>query len=68
MRIPPANAAETQDKLRAGDHSFLDMLMRFGGGVLRETDAYWADRSDDVDAWVHYRVEKGGGPPTLFTK
>ena len=48
---PPANAAEMQDKLRAGDHSFLDRIRHFGGGVLRGTDAYWGDRSDDVDYW-----------------
>ena len=60
------NAAEMQDKLRAGDHTFLDRLRRFGGGVLRGTDAYWSERSDDVDAWLHYHVEQGSGVPTLF--
>ena len=47
---PPANAAEMQDKLREAGRSFLDRLRRFGGGVLRGTDAYWSERSDDVDA------------------
>ena len=56
---PPANAAEMQDKLRAGGRSFLGRIRRFGCGVPRVTDAYWAERSDDVDAWVHYRVEQG---------
>ena len=60
------NAAEMQDKLRAGGRSLLDRLRRFGVGVLSGTDAYWAERSDDVDAWPHYRVEQGGGDPTLF--
>ena len=63
---PPMNAAERQDKLRAGDRSFLDRLRHFGGGVPRRADAYWADRSGDVDARSHYRVEKEGGGPTLF--
>ena len=32
---PPANADETMDELRAGNHSFLDRIRRFGGGVPR---------------------------------
>ena len=64
--MTPANAAETQGNLREGDHSFLDRRRRFGGGVLRWTYAYWAERSDDVDAWLHYRVEQGNGVQTLF--
>ena len=55
-----------QDNLRAGDRSFPDRLRRFGGGVPRCTDAYWAERADDVDAWPRYRVEKRRGSPTLF--
>ena len=60
------NAAEMQDKLRAGDRSFLDRLRHFGGGVLRGADAYGDDRSDDVDAWLHCRAEVENGSPTLF--
>ena len=59
---PPANAAEIQCKLRAGDHSFLDRLRRFGGGFLRGTDAYWAEALGDVDAWIRYQVEQGADP------
>ena len=55
-----------QDKLRAGAHSFLGRLRRVGGGVLRGTDAYVAERSEDVDAWLHYHVEQGRGCPTRF--
>ena len=40
------------------------MVRRFGGGVLRGTAAYWADRSDDVDAGLHYHVEHRNGVPT----
>ena len=65
-RGPPANAAGMQGKLRAGDHSFLDRLRHFGGGSLRGGDTYWADRSGAGAAWLHCRVEKGGGgSPTL---
>ena len=60
------NAAEMQGRLRAGGRSFLGRLRRLGGWVPRGEDAYWADRSDDVDAWLHYHVEQGGGVPTLF--
>ena len=49
------DAAEIQGKLRACDVSFIDSLRHFGGGVLRGTGAYWADRSGDVEAWLHYR-------------
>ena len=62
----PANAAEIQDKLRAGGVFFIDRIRHFGGGVLREKDAHWADRSDDVGAWLRYHVENGAGVPTLF--
>ena len=62
---PPANAAEIQDKLRAGRHSISDRIRRIGGGVLRGTGAFWADRLDDVDAWPHYQVEQRCGAPTL---
>ena len=60
------NAAEMQGRLRAGGRSFLDRLRHFGGGAIRGTDAYWADGSDDVDAWLHYHVEQGNGVTTLF--
>ena len=63
---PPMNAAETQDKLRAGDHSFLDRLMHFGGGVPRWTEAYQTDRSDDVDAWAPIPSREGGRIPDTF--
>ena len=63
---PPANAAAIQDKLREGDLSFIDRLRHFGGGVLRGTDAYLADRSDDVGAWLQYRVGRKNGVRTLF--
>ena len=59
------NAAEIQGRLRAGDHSFLGRLPRFGGGVLRGADAFWPDRSGDVDARLHYHVDQGNGVPTL---
>ena len=62
----PENDAEIQGKLRARDVPFIDRIRHFGGGVLRGEDAYWADRPDDVGAWLHYHVEHGGGAPTLF--
>ena len=46
--------------------SFIDRLRRFGGGALRGADAYCADRSDDVGEWLHYRVDRRGGVPSLF--
>ena len=47
----PANAAEIQGELRAGDVSFIDRPRYFGGGVLRGTDSYSTDRSEDVAAY-----------------
>ena len=61
----PAKASEIQDKLRAWDVSFIDSARHFDGGVLRGTDAYWGDRSDDVDAWLHYQDEHKNGAPTI---
>ena len=63
---PPANAAETQDTLRAGDHSFLGRVRHFGRCVPLRTDAFWEERSDAVEARPHYHVEQGGGDQTLF--
>ena len=63
---PPVSASEMQDKLRACGHSFLERIRRFGGGVLRRADAFWAERSEGVDARLHYHVEQGNGAPTLY--
>jgi len=58
---PPERAADVQDQIRAGDDSLLNRLRHFGG-----TDAYWAQRADDVDSWLNYHVDRGDGVPTLF--
>ena len=64
---PPANADETQDKIRAGGQSFLERARQIGRCVLRRADAFRAERPGDVDAWLHYQVEHGNGAPALFT-
>ena len=60
----PAKAAAIQGELREGDVSFIDRGRHYGWGVLRESGAYWADRSHDVDACTRYQVERRNGVPT----
>ena len=45
-----------------------ERVRHFECGVLIGTDAYWADMSGGVDAWVHYRVGQGRAEsPSIFT-
>lgn len=62
----PENAAGVKAKLRLADRSFLGRMRRFRGVAPCGADAYWPDRSDAVDAWIHYRLEQGTGAPSLF--
>ena len=46
--------------------SFIDRLRRLGGGLLRGTDAYWPDMSDDVGDWIHYHVDHRDGAHAIL--
>ena len=61
----PPTFEELKQQIRHGDFTFISKL-RYYSQTICETDGYWRNKINELQAWIDFHVSRRNGPPTHF--
>ena len=61
----PPSIEDVEDAFRKGDTTYISKLQYFTQNI-RGSDAFWRNKTKELEHWIMHHVTNGNGPPTFF--